>query len=97
MTILDITEDVRKRVQDHGRYRYVAEHSGVGYQWLTKFVTGRIQKPGVDKIAKLEQFFYQKRRATDAEDYPHRRASDTPHRRATDIEHNRRATDTPRG
>jgi len=61
MSILEITENTRKAARDYGQYRLVAQQSGVGFQWLTKFSTGAIANPTVENVARLEAFF--KRRA----------------------------------
>jgi transcriptional regulator with XRE-family HTH domain len=57
MNILQRTEEIRKKAQEYGQYRDVAEKSGVGYEWLTKFASGKIKNPGVDKVSSLEDFF----------------------------------------
>lgn len=91
MTILESTEEIRAKAKEFGRYRYVAEKSGVSYEWLSKFAAGSIVNPTVENVHKLELFFNQKRRATDADHA--RRATDAMHRRASDAEHNRRSSD----
>jgi len=57
MDILDKVKQIRLTVMNRGKYRVIAEESGVGYQWLTKFASGVIQNPTVINIAKLETYF----------------------------------------
>jgi hypothetical protein len=57
MNILERTEHVRKKAKQFGRYRFVADESGVGYEWLTKFARGTIKNPRVDNIDALDKFF----------------------------------------
>jgi hypothetical protein len=57
MTILERTEQLRQKAKQFGRYRFVSDQSGVGYEWLTKFASGKIENPRVDNIAALEKFF----------------------------------------
>jgi hypothetical protein len=57
MSILEITEKVRKTAKEYGRYRIVADESGVDSSWLSKFAVGTITNPTVANVAKLESFF----------------------------------------
>jgi hypothetical protein len=57
MNILSRTDEVREKAKNYGRYRYVADQSGVGYEWLVKFATGKIPNPRVDNVSALEDFF----------------------------------------
>lgn len=43
-------------LREHGRYREVAEATGLGYEWLAKLSQGAIQDPGVNKIERLHKF-----------------------------------------
>lgn len=58
MNILSITEKIRSQTREFGKYRYVAEVSGVSYEWLVKFAVGKISNPTVENINKLEKFFH---------------------------------------
>lgn len=57
MKILELTEQLRSRVNAHGNMVVLAENSGVTYSWLTKFADGRITNPTVANLNKLENFF----------------------------------------
>jgi hypothetical protein len=43
-------------LRERGRYREVADATGLGYEWLAKLVQGRIHDPGVNKIELLNRF-----------------------------------------
>lgn len=57
MTIIETTEKIRRLAHAHGRYRELAKSAGVGYEWLSKFSTGKIRNPCVTNVAALEEFF----------------------------------------
>ncbi|RLA20982.1 MAG: hypothetical protein DRQ62_09920 [Gammaproteobacteria bacterium] len=57
MEILNLVESIREKAKAYGNYQLVADNSGVGYQWLSKFATGAIQNPTINNVAKLEVFF----------------------------------------
>ena len=57
MKIIEHTQEIRKMTKEFGRYRFVAEKSDVGYEWLCKFSVGKVKNPTIDKIHKLEEFF----------------------------------------
>ena len=59
MNIIQKTRHLQNRARQYGRARYVAQASNVGFEWLNKFVQGRIKNPGVENIGKLELFFDQ--------------------------------------
>ena len=39
--------------------KVIANNSGVGYDWLTKFAQGRIPDPGVTRLQKLHDYLKQ--------------------------------------
>lgn len=43
-------------LRDRGRYREVAEATGLGYDWINKLVQGQIKDPGVNKIERLHKY-----------------------------------------
>lgn len=54
-------ELLRERLNSHkGEWRVIAEESGLGYSWLSKFADGRITNPTTDKLETLYQYFYGK-------------------------------------
>jgi len=57
MDIIDRTNEIKIYLKNSGDYRYVAQHTGVGYHWLVKFANGAIANPGVQNISKLDSFF----------------------------------------
>lgn len=57
MDILKITEEIRKRTKQFGRYRFVSKMSGVSYEWLVKFAVGKRPNPTIENVNKLELFF----------------------------------------
>lgn len=57
MSIIDLSKKLQDDVHNYGRYRQVSEQSGVSYEWLIKFVNGKIPNPGINNVEKLRQFF----------------------------------------
>lgn len=57
MDILNLSKKLQMTAKRYGRYRFVAEKSGVSYEWLAKFANGRIPNPGIESIDKLQKFF----------------------------------------
>jgi hypothetical protein len=55
--IMSRTEEVRDRAKQFGSYRYVADNSGVSYEWLVKFANRKIPNPTVSNVSNLEDFF----------------------------------------
>lgn len=43
-------------LREHGRYREVADATGLGYDWLAKLAQGAIADPGVNKIERLHRY-----------------------------------------
>lgn len=53
-----MTNTMKQRAIDYletrrGSWAAVASDSGVGYQWLNKFMQGKFDDPGVSKIEKI--------------------------------------------
>lgn len=57
MKILSHTAEIRDMTKKYGQYRYVADKSGVSYEWLCKFSVGKIKNPTIENVHKLELFF----------------------------------------
>jgi transcriptional regulator with XRE-family HTH domain len=53
ISLLDTTVTL---LRDRGRYREVAEATGLGYDWINKLVQGQIKDPGVNKIERLHKY-----------------------------------------
>lgn len=43
-------------LRERGRYREVAQATGLGYDWINKLVQGQIRDPGVNKIERLHKY-----------------------------------------
>jgi len=56
METQSLLESTIGRLRDRGRYREVAEATGLGYEWLAKLAQGVIHDPGVNKIELLNRF-----------------------------------------
>lgn len=52
-SLLDTTVHL---LRERGRYREVADATGLGYDWINKLVQGQIKDPGVNKIERLHRY-----------------------------------------
>lgn len=52
-SLLDTTVHL---LRERGRYREVADATGLGYDWINKLVQGQIKDPGVNKIERLHKY-----------------------------------------
>jgi hypothetical protein len=57
MNILDRIEELKIKMQNFRRYRFVSEQGQIPYEWLCKFTLNRISHPRSNNVSKLEQFF----------------------------------------
>lgn len=61
MSIIETTNQLRDAVKQHGNHKEISRQSGVNFHWLCKFVTGEITNPTINNVAKIEEFFKDKR------------------------------------
>jgi hypothetical protein len=57
MNIIAEAEQIKIKARNHGGYPTLSAKSGVPYQWLCKFVYGKINNPGINNVSKLGVFF----------------------------------------
>lgn len=56
MDELDLDAAIKAGLESaRGEWQQIAEQSGVSYSWLSKFVNGHIENPGIETLRKIRR------------------------------------------